>query len=77
VISQIKCDRWWKPTVGIVRYKLMQIFLPENLREWDHQSVLSLVASIIFTRNLKEIFKWNALIYPSFWIVSQLLCTGQ
>jgi hypothetical protein len=62
------------------RYCTLQIdadFFPENLREWDHQTVLSLVASIIFTRKLKGKVKWNALINPWFWIVSQLLCTGQ
>lgn len=62
------------------RYCTLQInaeFFPENLKEWDHQSVLNLDASIIFTRNLKGKITWNALINPWFWIVGHLLCTGQ
>lgn len=51
------------------RYCTLQInaeFFLENLKELDHQSFLSLDASIIFTRKLKGIVAWNALINPWF-----------
>ena len=48
------------------RYCTLEIkakFLPENLREGDHQSLLSLDASIAFARSLKGKGTWNALTF--------------